>query len=145
VPDAGRLAALCPMLDGTGAAAALWCPTDGYLQPNSLVMAYARAARERGVTFATHTTATGLRITDGNVNGIVADGRSVATDMVVNAAGPSAGAVASLAGLHLPIVPVRHEYLVTQAVKGWHAGLPVLRIPARAVTRDGDRRPGGAG
>ena len=49
--------------------------------------------------------------------------------MVINAAGPWAGAVASLAGLHLPIVPVRHEYFVTQAVAGWHAGLPVLRIP----------------
>ena len=126
---AARLAGLCPMLDTTGVAAALWCPTDGYLQPNSLVMAYARAARDRGVTFATHTAVTGLRITGGSVNGIVAGGRCVATDMVINAAGPWAGAVASLAGLHLPVVPVRHEYFVTQAVAGWHAGLPVLRIP----------------
>lgn len=126
---AARLTGLCPMLDTTRVAAALWCPTDGYLQPNSLVMAYARAARDRGVTFATHTTVTGLRITGGSVNGIVAAGRCVATDMVINAAGPWAGAVASLAGLHLPIVPVRHEYFVTQAVAGWHAGMPVLRIP----------------
>jgi glycine/D-amino acid oxidase-like deaminating enzyme len=103
---AARLTGLCPMLDTTRVAAALWCPTDGYLQPNSLVIAYARAARDRGVTFATHTTVTGLRITGGSVNGIVAAGRCVATDMVINAAGPWAGAVASLAGLHLPIVPV---------------------------------------
>jgi glycine/D-amino acid oxidase-like deaminating enzyme len=124
-----RLAALCPVLDTSRVTAALWCPTDGYLQPSSLVAAYARAARDRGVTFATHTTVTGLRITGGAVTGVRTDQRAVATDMVINAAGPWAGAVASLAGLQLPIVPVRHEYFVTRAVAGWHSGLPVLRIP----------------
>ena len=122
---AARLAGLCPMLDTTRVAA-LWC----YLQPNSLVMAYARAARDRGVTFATHTTVTALRIADGSVSGIVTGGRCVATDMVINAAWPWAGAVASLAGLHLPIVPVRHEYFVTQAVAGWHAGTLACRFSA---------------
>jgi glycine/D-amino acid oxidase-like deaminating enzyme len=126
---ASRLAALCPMLDITQVKAALWCPTDGYLQPHSLVTAYARAARDRGVTFATHTAVTGLRIIDGVVTGVRTDRRDVATDMVINAAGPWAGAVASLASQQLPIVPVRHEYFVTRAVAGWHGGLPVLRIP----------------
>ena len=126
---AARLAELCPMLDTGGVVAALWCPTDGYLQPNSLVTAYARAARDRGVTFATRTTVTGLRITGGVVRGVRTDRRAVATDLVINAAGPWAGAVARLAGQPLPVVPVRHEYFVTRAVTGWHAGLPVLRVP----------------
>jgi glycine/D-amino acid oxidase-like deaminating enzyme len=123
------LAALCPMLDTARVTAALWCPTDGYLQPNSLVTAYARAARDHGVTFATHTTVTGLQVTGGAVSGVLTDRRAVATDLVINAAGPWAGAVSSLAGLQLPIVPVRHEYFVTKAVSGWHGDLPVLRIP----------------
>jgi len=126
---AARLAGLCPMLDTSGIAAALWCPTDGYLQPNSLVTAYARAGRDRGVTFATRTTVTGLRIADGAVRGVRTDQGAAATDTVINAAGPWAGAVARLAGLPLPVVPVRHEYFVTRAVAGWHAGLPVLRAP----------------
>jgi len=126
---AARLAGLCPMLDTTQVTAALWCPTDGYLQPHSLVTAYARAARDRGVTFATHTTVTGLRIIGGAVRGVRTDRGDVATDLVINAAGPWAGAVASLAGQHLPIVPVRHEYFVTRAVPGWHRDLPVLRLP----------------
>jgi glycine/D-amino acid oxidase-like deaminating enzyme len=49
--------------------------------------------------------------------------------MVINAAGPWAGAVASLAGVELPVVPVRHEYFVTVPQEGWHGSLPVLRIP----------------
>ena len=124
-----RLAELCPMLDTARTMAALWCPTDGYLQPNSLVTAYARAARDRGVTFATHTTVTGLSVARGAVTGIRTDRRAVATDMVINAAGPWAGAVARLAGQDLPVVPVRHEYFVTGAVPAWHGSLPVLRIP----------------
>ena len=124
-----RLAGLCPMLDTTAVTAALWCPTDGYLQPHSLVTAYARAARARGVTFATRTTVIGLRITGGAVTGVRTDRRAVATETVINAAGPGAGGVARLAGQPRPVVPVRHEYFVTRAVPGWHAGLPVLRVP----------------
>jgi glycine/D-amino acid oxidase-like deaminating enzyme len=124
-----RLAQLCPVLDTAQAKAALWCPTDGYLQPNSLVMAYAGAARERGVTFATHTTVTGIRATGGAVTGVDTDRGPAAAGLVINAAGPWAGAVAALAGVDLPIVPVRHEYFVTRPVAGWHGGLPVLRIP----------------
>jgi glycine/D-amino acid oxidase-like deaminating enzyme len=124
-----RLAELCPMLDTAGVMAALWCPTDGYLQPSSLVMAYARAARDRGVTFATHTTVTGLAVARSAVTGIRTDRAAAATDLVINAAGPWAGAVARLAGVDLPVVPVRHEYFVTGPAAGWHPRVPVLRIP----------------
>jgi glycine/D-amino acid oxidase-like deaminating enzyme len=126
---AARLAELCPMLDTTQVRAALWCPTDGYLQPNSLVMAYAGGARQRGVTFATHTTVTGIAVSGGAVTGVRTDRGAAATSMLINAAGPWAAAVASLAGLDIPVVPVRHEYFVTRPVAGWHGGLPVLRIP----------------
>ena len=59
VPAAGHQA-------GQGRA---WCPTDGYLQPHSLVMAYARAALT-GVTIAAHTTVTGITVTRGAVTGV---------------------------------------------------------------------------
>ncbi len=126
---AAQLARLCPVLDTAPVTAALWCPTDGYLQPNSLVLAYAGAAREQGVSFVTHTTVTGIRIEAGAVTGVRTDRGAAATSMVINAAGPWAAAVSALAGLDLPIVPVRHEYFVTEPVPGWHGGLPVLRIP----------------
>jgi glycine/D-amino acid oxidase-like deaminating enzyme len=123
------LAELCPVLATEHVKAALWCPTDGYLQPNSLVMAYVAGARARGVSFATQTTVTGIRLDCGAVAGLRTDHGDVATSMVINAAGPWAATVAALAGVELPIVPVRHEYFVTGPVPGWHASLPVLRIP----------------
>ena len=124
-----RLAELFPPLDARHVRAALWCPADGYLQPHSLVTAYARAARGRGVTIAAHTTVTGITVTGGAVTGLRTTRGSAATDMVINAAGPGAGAVAALAGAALPVVPVRHEYFVTVPRDGWPGGLPVLRIP----------------
>jgi glycine/D-amino acid oxidase-like deaminating enzyme len=127
--DSRRLAELFPPLDTRHVKAALWCPTDGYLQPHSLVMAYARAARDRGATIAAHTTVTGITITRGAVTGVRTSKGNAATDMVINAAGPWAGAVASLAGVDLPVVPVRHEYFVTVPQEGWHGDLPVIRIP----------------
>jgi glycine/D-amino acid oxidase-like deaminating enzyme len=127
--DSGRLAELFPPLDTRHVKTALWCPTDGYLQPHSLVMAYARAARDRGVTIAAHTTVTGITVTRGAVTGVRTSKGTAATEMVINAAGPWAGAVAALAGVELPVVPVRHEYFVTVPQDGWHGGLPVLRIP----------------
>jgi glycine/D-amino acid oxidase-like deaminating enzyme len=135
-----RLGDLFPLLDAAHVKAALWCPTDGYLQPHSLVMAYAAAARARGVTFATHTTVTHIDVTRGSVSAVRTDRGTAQTDIVINAAGPWASAVASLAGVELPIVPVRHEYFVTMPVAGWHSDLPVLRIPdiriyARAEVR----------
>jgi glycine/D-amino acid oxidase-like deaminating enzyme len=47
-------------------------------------------------------------------------------------------ALARLAGLELPIVPVLHEYFVTEPVSGWHADLPCLRIPEVQVYARGE-------
>jgi glycine/D-amino acid oxidase-like deaminating enzyme len=124
-----QLAELCPVLATGPVQAALWCPTDGYLQPNSLIMAYVAGARQHGVTFATGVTVTGIRLDQAAVTGVRTGQGEVATDLVINAAGPWAATVAAMAGVTLPIVPVRHEYFVTDPVPGWHAGLPVLRIP----------------
>ena len=57
-----------------------------------------------------------------------------ATEQVIIAAGPWSVALAALAGVELPIVPVLHEYFVTEPVPGWHAGLPCLRIPEIQVS-----------
>ena len=83
-----ELAGLCPVLATEPVRAALWCPTDGYLQPNSLVMAYVAGARDRGVSFATQTTVTSIRLDGGAVAGLRTDQGDVATSMVINAAGP---------------------------------------------------------
>ncbi|MFN2488855.1 MAG: NAD(P)/FAD-dependent oxidoreductase [Actinomycetota bacterium] len=126
--DAGRAKELCPPLDASSVRAALWCPSDGYLQPYSLTMAYVRAAARLGVSFVTHTTVTGIGVRNDAVTGVQTDRGAISTETVINAAGPWANLVARMVGLELPIFPVRHEYFITEEV-GWSPDMPVLRIP----------------
>jgi glycine/D-amino acid oxidase-like deaminating enzyme len=134
-----RLREVLPVLERTdGIKAALFSPTCGYLQPNSLVAAYASAARDLGVTIAPSSAVTALGIRRGVVHSISTRDGEFATELVVVAAGPWSAALAKLAGLELPIVPVLHEYFVTDPVPGWHAGLPCLRIPEIQVYARGE-------
>jgi glycine/D-amino acid oxidase-like deaminating enzyme len=118
--------------------AALWSPTDGYLQPNSLVNAYICAAKDLGVKVATHAAVTGIGIRRGAIESVSTDAGTFRTAQVIIAAGPWSAALARLVGLELPIVPVLHEYFVTEPVVGWHAALPCLRVPEVQVYARGE-------
>jgi len=124
-----EVAELCPVLETGSVLVAVWCPTDGYLQPHSLTTAYAQAARYAGATIATGARVTDIVIEAGAVTGLVTDHGTIRTSTVIDAAGPWALALARSAGLDLPIVPVRHEYFISEPVDGWHPDLPVLRLP----------------
>jgi glycine/D-amino acid oxidase-like deaminating enzyme len=135
-----RLRDVYPALECTDAVkAALWSPTDGYLQPNSLVSAYIGAARDLGVTVATHSAVTAIEVRAGAVRSVTTEAGRYRTEQVIIAAGPWSAALARLAGLDLPIVPVLHEYFVTEPVPGWHADLPCLRVPEAQVYARGER------
>lgn len=137
--DGHRVQELCPMLeDVSSVRLALWCPTDGYVQPNSLTDAYLQAARDLGARVVPHTRVVGIDVSDGVVTGLQTDRGNIATEMVVNAAGPWAGALARLAGVEMPIVPVLHEYFVTEPQDGWDSGSPTLRIPEIQVYARGE-------
>jgi glycine/D-amino acid oxidase-like deaminating enzyme len=134
-----RLREVYPALEATGAVkAALWSPTDGYLQPNSLVSAYVSAAKDLGVTVAAHAAVTAIEVREGSVRSVSTDAGRYRTEQVIIAAGPWSAALARMAGLELPVVPVLHEYFVTEPVPGWHGGLPCLRIPEVQVYARGE-------
>jgi glycine/D-amino acid oxidase-like deaminating enzyme len=134
-----RLREIYPALERTDAVrAALWSPTCGYLQPNSLVTAYVSAARDLGVTVAAHAAVTGIGVRAGSLESFSTAAGTFRTEQLIIAAGPWSAALARLAGLDLPIVPVLHEYFVTGPVTGWHADLPCLRIPEVQVYARGE-------
>ncbi len=98
-----------------GLAGGMLYPQDGQLQPVLATAALLAAARHHGAVVRTGVTVTGL-LRDGDaVTGVVLDGAErVRATSVVNAAGPWAGAVAAMAGVHLPVLPRRGVVLVTQ-------------------------------
>lgn len=137
--DAVETQRLCPTLDDVSSVRkSLWIPTDGYVQPHTLTQAYAFGARDLGARIVTNCPVLDVQLANGQVTGIVTEHGVASTEMVVNAAGPWAGALARQSGIELPVVPVLHEYFVTEAVPGWHNGLPCLRIPEIQVYARGE-------
>jgi 4-methylaminobutanoate oxidase (formaldehyde-forming) len=127
-----------PLMSTDGVLGAVWLPTDGWLDPSGLAQALAAGARRRGPTIRTHTRVVGIGVERGRVTGIdveLRDGsrESIATDIVVNAGGMFASEIGRMAGVTIPIVPMAHQYLFTEAIEGVHPGLPQLRDPDNLV------------
>jgi len=127
--DQAAAKARWPGLVTDRAKAILWCPSDGYLQPYDLAMAYRELARAAGVRFATDVRVTGIALRAGAVAAVETDRGEVRCAKVINAAGAHAWHVTHLAGLDLPIVPVRHEYFITVPIAGLRPDLPTFRVP----------------
>ena len=127
--DATTARKLCPTLDFTSATAILWCPSDGYMRPYAVASAYAYQCRQLGVRIATDTTVENILTHNGQVTGVTTSRGNVACRYVINAAGAHAYHIGRLAGIELPIVPVRHEYYVTVPLSGWTPELPCFRVP----------------
>jgi glycine/D-amino acid oxidase-like deaminating enzyme len=130
--DRAEAERLWPLDLGAGRAV-LWCPTDGYLTPASVAAAYEHRCRALGVRFGMGTQVTGIEVRDGRVAAVRTDSGDVACQMVVDAAGAHAYHIARLAGLELPIFPVRHEYYDTAPLPSLHPGLPCFRVPEMTV------------
>ena len=127
-----------PLMSTDGVLGAVWLPTDGWLDPSGLAQALAVGARKRGATIRSHTRVVGIATERGRVTGVdveLRDGsrEAIATDVVVNAGGMFAPEIGRLAGVTVPIIPMAHQYLFTEAINGVHSGLPQLRDPDNLV------------
>jgi len=120
---------LWPLLEFRGTRAIFWCPSDGYMTPRWLAASYRHNAARLGVKFATGTALEGITVRDGRVTGVQTNRGSADCRYLINAAGANAFHIARLAGLELPIFPVRHEYYVTVPMDGLTPDLPCFRIP----------------
>jgi len=118
-----------PAMSFEQARAVLWCPSDGYLQPSDLTMAYVAHARRMGVQIQTGTAVQSVLLNSGRVVGVETDQGRIDCQTVINAAGAHAFHIARSVGLELPVIPVRHEFFVTVAAEGLQPELPVVRIP----------------
>ena len=118
-----------PQMDFSQSTAVLWCPSDGYMTPTSVVKAYEHQCRKRGVRFATAARVEQIQCAQGRVTGVKTNRGFAECRYLINAAGAHAYHIAQLAGLDLPIVPVRHEYFITNPMPALSPELPCFRIP----------------
>jgi glycine cleavage system aminomethyltransferase T/glycine/D-amino acid oxidase-like deaminating enzyme len=125
--------ALLELLDPAGMLGAAWIPGDGYVEPEGLIDALAGACRGLGVQIHEGVAVTDLEVVDGRIAGVGAGGARIRTDVVVIAAGAGAGLVGLMAGVSIPVVPMRHQYALTEPREGVSAATPTVRDPDRIV------------
>jgi sarcosine oxidase subunit beta len=102
-----------------------FCPKDGYADPSSMLSGYVARAREAGVTFVEDAAVTAISRASGRVTGVHTKDEEIGALIVVNAAGPWAAHVAKLAGVDLPIQPLRRHIFVTDSVPGLGEDFPL--------------------
>jgi glycine cleavage system aminomethyltransferase T/glycine/D-amino acid oxidase-like deaminating enzyme len=123
-----------PLMVTDGVIGASWLPTDGYLDPSQLTYALADGARRGGCTLLTGTRVTGIDVRDGAVTGVRTERGDIDCEIVVNAAGMFAAEIGRLAGVRVPVIPMAHEYVVTQPFRerdGTH--LATMRDPDHLI------------
>ncbi|MGU9951679.1 MAG: GcvT family protein [Gammaproteobacteria bacterium WSBS_2016_MAG_OTU1] len=90
-------------------------PEDGYIQPNDLTFALAKGARNRGAEIYTRTTVTGIQ-RKGDEWVVQTDKGDIVCEHVVSASGNYARQTGAMVGLDFPIIPVQHQYIVTDEI-----------------------------
>jgi sarcosine oxidase subunit beta len=93
--------------------AGTWNDQDGLVDPNSTVMGYISRAQQLGVKAMNQVEVTGIDVENGKVRGVRTNQGVISTPIIINTAGPWAGVIGALAGLEIPIVPVRRQILTT--------------------------------
>ncbi|MFI8849736.1 FAD-binding oxidoreductase [Streptomyces sp. 891-h] len=115
---------LCPYVSTDGLLAAAYSPTDGHARPGLVVQGYAKAAADAGVTIATHTQVTGLDTAGGRVTRVHTDHGALSCRTVVCTAGAWSRQIGEMAGISLPVRPVRRQLAFTAPLDP-----PAPRIP----------------
>jgi dimethylglycine dehydrogenase len=111
-----ELAERHPLIDTSQYYAALWDDQDGDLDPSGATYAFAKAARVHGAQYFTHcgVTATTQR-PDGSWDVTTPKG-VINAEIIVNCGGLWAREVGHMQGLHIPVQPMEHHYLITEAI-----------------------------
>ncbi len=123
--EPAEAARLSPLISTEGLLAAAWSPDDGHCTPESVVLGYATAARRFGARLVTGCEVVGIDAADGDVTSVVTTRGTVRTSTVVCAAGAWSASIGALAGVALPVVPLRRQILFTEPVSGLPPRLPM--------------------
>ena len=103
-----------PYLNIDGLVGGTFGDQDGYAGPYEVLQGYVKKARARGVKIHEECEVTEILSRKGKVLGVkTIHGDTISSPLVINAAGPYAGIVAEMAGLSIPIQPLKRQLFTT--------------------------------
>jgi dimethylglycine dehydrogenase len=127
-----------PLCNTSDLVGAIQHPEDGYIQPADLTQALATGARNRGAEIYRNTTVVGMKQTkDGWV--VETDKGTIECEHIISCSGNFARQTGKMVGLDIPVIPVEHQYIVTEP----HPEIQKRKkegLPEMGVLRDSDSR-----
>lgn len=135
--DPDELKAIWPLCNTDGILGAMQHPQDGYIQPADLTQALAKGARAGGGEINRNTSVTGIERTASGAWLVRTDKGDITCEHVVSASGNFARATGRMVGIDVPVIPVEHQYIVTEA----HPAILARKaegLPEMGVLRESD-------
>ncbi len=90
-----------------------FCPWDGIAGPSEVLSGFAGGAKRAGVKICEGAEAVGILLEQGKVRGVKTNEGEISTPIVVNAGGPFASSVGEMAGVNIPVKPLRRQVFAT--------------------------------
>jgi dimethylglycine dehydrogenase len=134
---AAEVKEIWPLANVEGVLGAIQHPDDGYIQPADLTQAFAKGARAGGAEIYRYTTVTGIEQLPGGEWLVKTDKGDIRCEHVVSATGNFARATGAMVGLDIPVIPVEHQYIVTEP----HPAIQERKrrgLPEMGVLRESD-------
>src|SRR5581483_245429 len=121
-----EIVAMVPQLRADDVLGGSFYPTDGFVDPYSVMVGFTTRACEQGATLWRSTEVTAIHYDKVGVTGVDTTRGSVSSHVVVNAAGAWAAQVAALAGVALPVEPMRRMLIPTEPFDGVSHQVPMV-------------------
>ena len=122
--DVAEAKRLSPLISTDGLLGAAYSPTDGHCTPESVVLGYAGAARRLGARILRGTRVEGIELDGRAIRSVRTSAGTIRTETVVCAAGPWSREIGEMAGVDLPVVPLRRQILTTEPMDGLDPDTP---------------------
>ncbi len=120
-----------PLMNVDDLVGASWLPTDGQASPSDITQSLAKGARMHGAKIVENVRVTGFDMKDGRIVAVKTTLGDIACEKVVNCAGQWARQVGAMAGINVPLQPVKHQYIITEKIGGLATDAPTIRDPDR--------------
>jgi sarcosine oxidase, subunit beta len=124
--SAAEIIAMVPQLRSNDILGGSFCPTDGFVDPYSAMTGFSKRAVENGATVWKSTEVTGILKNGNRISGMATTRGEVHAPVVVNAAGAWAAQIANMAGVDLPVTPLRRMLIPSEPFDGLSHEIPMV-------------------
>lgn len=120
-----------PLMEIDDLVGASFLPTDGQASPSDITQALAKGARMHGARICEGISVQKINVVNRQVVSLQTNQGEIFAEKFVNCAGMWSRHLGEMAGVNVPLIPVKHQYVITEKIAGLAADAPTIRDPDR--------------